>query len=220
MSDNISNMEKSTRTVKEILADIETNTSEQVVLQRAIKALYKELEKSHKIEMKEASKRKKSKDPNAEKRDPSGFNAKQPVPPEFCEQPWGCDADQELPRTMLTKMVYDYVKEENLQDPADKRRIFPNEVLRKLFHLKPTDELHFNNFQTYMKRLYDRNFDAVDDDASSVSTSGSVSVSESDISDAESTGKKTKGKKVETKTTKTPAKTTKKGKKSSTVSSI
>lgn len=221
MSDNISNMEKSTRTVKEILADIETNTSEQVVLQRAIKALYKELEKSHKIEMKEASKRKKSKDPNAEKRDPSGFNAKQPVPPEFCEQPWGCETDQELPRTMLTKMVYDYVKEENLQDPSDKRRIFPNEVLRKLFHLKTTDELHFNNFQTYMKRLYDRNFDEIEDDASSVSTTGSVSASESDVSDVETT-KKTKGKKVDAKaTTKTPTKTTtKKGKKSSTVSSI
>jgi chromatin remodeling complex protein RSC6 len=211
-------MEKSTRTVKEILADIETNTGEQVVLQRAIKALYKELEKSHKVEMKEASKRKKSKDPNAEKRDPSGFNAKQPVPPEFCEQPWGCESDQELPRTMLTKMVYDYVKEENLQDPSDKRRIFPNEVLKKLFHLKDTDELHFNNFQTYMKRLYDRNFEDADDDES-VSTSGSVS--ESDVSDVEST-KKTKGKKVETKSTKTPTKAVvaKKGKKSSTVSSI
>ena len=117
-------------------------------------------------------------------------------------------------------MVYDYVKEENLQDPSDKRRIFPNDVLRKLFHLKTTDELHFNNFQTYMKRLYDRNFDEIEDDASSVSTTGSVSASESDVSDVETT-KKTKGKKVDEKaTSKTPTKTTKKGKKSSTVSSI
>ena len=117
MSDNTSNMEtKVTRTVKEILADIEANVGEQVVLQRTLKGLNKELERAHKIEVKEASKRKKSTKDASEKRDPSGFNAKQPVPPEFCEQPWGCDSDQELPRTMLTKMVYDYVKEENARE--------------------------------------------------------------------------------------------------------
>ena len=55
-------------------------------------------------------------------------------------------------------MVYDYVKQEGLQDPDDKRRIFPDDNLKELFHLKEGDELHFNNFQTYMKRLYDRSF--------------------------------------------------------------
>ena len=55
-------------------------------------------------------------------------------------------------------MVYDYVKENKLQDPEDKRRIFPDDSLKELFHLNDGDELHFNNFQTYMKRLYDRSF--------------------------------------------------------------
>ena len=221
MSDNTSNMEtKVTRTVKEILADIETNVGEQVVLQRTLKGLNKELERAHKIEVKEASKRKKSTKDASEKRDPSGFNAKQPVPPEFCEQPWGCEADQELPRTMLTKMVYDYVKEENLQDPDDKRRIFPDETLKKLFHLKDSDELHFNNFQTYMKRLYDRSFDTVDDDSSVTSASGS---DVSDASDVEVQPTKSKGKgkgkkTVEAKTTTTTTTKGKKGKKSSTAS--
>ena len=87
MSDTNSNMEKSTtttRTVKEILADIEEKNQELVLAQRAVKHLYKELERSHKIEVKEASKRKKSSKNSGEKRDPSGFNAKQPVPVEFC----------------------------------------------------------------------------------------------------------------------------------------
>jgi len=190
MSDNTINMEtKVIRTVKEILSDIEANVGEQVVLQRALKNFNKELERAHKVEVKEASKRKKSTKDPSEKRDPSGFNAAQPVPPEFCEQPWGCEADQELPRTMLTKMVYDYVKEENLQDPEDKRNIFPDATLKKLFHLKDTDELHFNNFQTYMKRLYDRSFETADDDDTSVS-----SASGSDISDVEVTTTKSKGK--------------------------
>ncbi len=201
MSDNNSNMEKSTttRTVKEILADIEEKNQELVLAQRAVKQLYKELEKSHKVEVKEASKRKKSSKNSGEKRDPSGFNAKCPVPVEFCEQPWGCTADQELPRTMLTKMVYDYVKENGLQDPADKRRIFPDKIVKKLFHLNDSDELHFNNFQTYMKRLYDRSFETGQDDKSMSSVtdaSESEDTDESDVEVVKVTAKKTtKGKK-------------------------
>ena len=184
MSDSISNMEKSTtsRSVKEILCEIEQKNQELVSIQREVKQLYKEVEKAHKVELKDASKKKKSSKNSSEKRDPSGFNAKQPVPIEFCEQPWGCLVEQELPRTMLTKMVYDYVKENNLQDPKDKRRIFPDQTIRKLFHLNDDDELHFNNFQTHMKRLYDRSFDKLTDNTSVSSLSG---VSESENSDVE-----------------------------------
>ena len=173
MSDSIS-MDKSVtsnRSVRDILNEIEQKNHELVLIQREVKLLYKEVEKSHKIELKEASKRKKNSKNSSEKRDPSGFNAKQPVPVEFCEQPWGCSIEQELPRTMLTKMVYDYVKENNLQDPKDKRRIFPDETIRKLFHLSDSDELHFNNFQTYMKRLYDRSFELNDTSISELSES-------------------------------------------------
>merc|ERR1712196_21437 len=97
---------------------------------------------------------------------------------------------------MLTKMVYDYVKENNLQDPADKRRIFPDSTIKKLFHLNEGDELHFNNFQTYMKRLYDRSFETEQDDGSVSSVTSASDVSESEASDVEEvqTKSKTKGK--------------------------
>ena len=222
MSDTNSNMEKSTttRTVKEILADIEEKNQELVLAQRAVKHLYKELERSHKVEVKEASKRKKSSKNSGEKRDPSGFNAKQPVPVEFCEQPWGCTSDQELPRTMLTKMVYDYVKENTLQDPKDKRRIFPDDTVKKLFHLNDSDELHFNNFQTYMKRLYDRSFEKEDDDASLSSVTSASDVSESEASDVEEVQTKSKSKSKGKKASKSKGSKSKgkKGKKSSTAS--
>jgi len=222
MSDTNSNMEKSTttRTVKEILADIEEKNQELVLAQRAVKHLYKELERSHKVEVKEASKRKKSSKNSGEKRDPSGFNAKQPVPVEFCEQPWGCTSDQELPRTMLTKMVYDYVKENSLQDPKDKRRIFPDDTVKKLFHLNDSDELHFNNFQTYMKRLYDRSFEKDEDDASLSSVTSASDVSESEASDVEEVQTKSKSKSKGKKASKSKGSKSKgkKGKKSSTAS--
>ena len=61
MSD-ISNMDKSTtyRFVKDILIDIEQKSQDLVSLQREVKQLYKELEKAHKLEVKEVSKRKKN----------------------------------------------------------------------------------------------------------------------------------------------------------------
>merc|ERR1712054_572500 len=88
-----------------------------------------ELERTVKNEIKDASKRKKTKS-STDKRGPSGFNAKQNVPIEFTKQPWGANPDDQLPRTRLTKMVYDYVKQEGLQDPDDKRRIFPDDNLK------------------------------------------------------------------------------------------
>merc|ERR1711998_480820 len=151
-------MDIKNRTTKEILAEIESNSNKIMEVQRSNKALYKELEKSIKLDLKDSSKRK-QKSSNSEKREPSGFNAKQPVPIEFCCQPWGCTEDQQLARTTLTRMVYDYCRNNSLQKPSDKRVIFPDEHVTKLFHLKETDTLHFNTFQSYMKRLYNRNFD-------------------------------------------------------------
>merc|ERR1712188_34148 len=151
-------MDIKNRTTKEILGEIEANSNKIMEIQRSNKVLYKELEKSIKYELKDSSKRK-QKSTNSEKREPSGFNAKQPVPIEFCCQPWGCTEDQQLARTTLTRMVYDYCRNNSLQKPSDKRVIFPDEHVTKLFHLKPTDTLHFNNFQSYMKRLNNRNFD-------------------------------------------------------------
>ena len=90
----------------------------------------------------------------------------------------------------------DYVKEHKLQDPDDKRRIFPDDNIKKLFHLREGDELHFNNFQTYMKRLYDRSFP--EDSAAD----------ESDASEPEEIKKtETTDKKKKKKTTKNAAKT-------------
>merc|ERR1712046_87137 len=121
------------RESKTILAEIDELHSKRNIIDKTVKNLLKELEK-----------KKKSSLTTSEKRDPSGFNAKQPVPEEFCCQPWGCKSDEEIARTKLTKMVYDYVRDNNLQNPKYRRIIFPDESIKKLFHLNDNDELHFN----------------------------------------------------------------------------
>ena len=204
MSDSSNKMAKNTETVEqevaeatqktvlELMEEVDEVAKSVMTGQRRLNQLYKELERAHKREIRSARKNRRSSNKSGEKKDPSGFNKPQAVPIEFHEQPWGCTPDQELPRTVLTKMVYDYIKEHSLQTEEDKRVINPDSTLRKLFHLKDSDTLEFKNFQTYMARLYKRNFDDDEDDESSVS---GVSASESE-SEAEKPKKSTKGKKA------------------------
>ena len=150
-----------TRSVKDILSDIEDKNKEVTKIQKEIKKLNTELEKAYKQEIKGLSK-KKYKKSSSEKRKPSGFNASKEVPIEFCVEPWNLKEGELLPRPSLTKMVYDYIKDNNLKNPDDKRDIIPDENLKKLFHLKEGEELCFSNFQKHMKKLYDRDFEETD----------------------------------------------------------
>merc|ERR1719408_302547 len=176
------------RNVLELINETEEITKTVMGGLRELIKITKELDKAHKREVKNAKKHRSTKFRNSEKKDPSGFNKPQAVPIEFYDQPWGCRADQELPRTVLTKMVYDYIKEHELQASEDKRVIKPDDTLKSLFHLKDGDKLEFKNFQTYMARLYNRNFEL--DDSSNLNF---VSTSESE-SETEKVEKKQKSK--------------------------
>ena len=88
-------------------------------------------------------------------------------------------------------MVYDYIKEKDLQTKEDRRVIKPDAHLNKLFHLKDSDTLEFKNFQTFMARLYKRNFD---EDDEYVSTSASESETEKVTPVKKSKGKNKKSK--------------------------
>lgn len=129
---------------------------------RTIRNLKKDLDKIHQKELKNVKKKKKSDDGSKSNKEPSGFNKPALVPVEFCSQPWGCDQGQLIPRTQLTKMVYDYIKDNNLQDPADKRIIHPDSNVKDLFHLEDGQDLEFKTFQTYMAKLYKKSKETVE----------------------------------------------------------
>jgi len=135
--------------------------------QRSLKNLKKDLDKSHLRELKNVKKKKKSDNNVKSNKEPSGFNKPALVPDEFCKQPWGCDEGQLIPRTQLTKMVYDYIKDNDLQDPADKRIIHPDDNVKSLFHLEPGQCLEFKTFQTYMAKLYKKGKEQDSDTTSS-----------------------------------------------------
>lgn len=59
-----------------------------------------------------------------------------------------------LGRTDVTRLVNAYIKSKDLQDPADKRRIIPDNSLRAVLSLQDDDVLTFFNIQRYIKHNF------------------------------------------------------------------
>lgn len=117
-------------------------------LMKTIRLNFKELSKVHKYELKMYKNMKKSKSNRL-----SGFNKPADVPSSIKEL-LKLENDDKLPRTQITKLFYEYIKEHNLQNESDKRTINPNKELKKLFGLEKNEQLSFYNIQTHLKKIY------------------------------------------------------------------
>ena len=100
-------------------------------------------------ELKHAQKqgRKKRKSGN---RAPSGFVKPTKISNElasFLNKPKGT----EMARTEVTKHLTNYIKEHNLQDQENKRRILPDTALQSLLNVGAGEDLTYFNLQKYMK---------------------------------------------------------------------
>ncbi len=93
---------------------------------------------------------KKRKNPN---RKPSGFVKPTLISTElasFLGKPKGT----EMARTEVTKEINQYVRDNNLKDPENGRRILADGKLRKLLNLGKGDELTYFNLQRYIKHHF------------------------------------------------------------------
>ena len=63
------------------------------------------------------------------------------------------DHDTEISRTDVTSLICKYIKDNNLQNPDNKKIILPDDKLKKLFngYLGEEDQLEFFNIQSYLK---------------------------------------------------------------------
>jgi chromatin remodeling complex protein RSC6 len=117
-------------------------------LKTRLQKLEKQVHREHKAQLKKSRGRKKRVvDPNAE---PSGFAKPGPVSEEL-RKFLALGSDETIARTAVTQRINAYCKENNLQDPSDKRKIVPDAPLRKLLKMNKSDELTFFNLQKYMK---------------------------------------------------------------------
>ena len=89
-------------------------------------------------------------DPNKPKRAPSGFAKPALISPALCTF-LGKPNGTEMARTEVTKFLTSYIKEHNLQDQANKRRILPDKKLGKLLNPGKGEEVTYFNLQKYMK---------------------------------------------------------------------
>jgi chromatin remodeling complex protein RSC6 len=84
----------------------------------------------------------------------SGFKKKVPVSEKF-QKFAGWSGDELHSRIDATKFICDYIKENNLQNPDDKRRIIPDDKLRKILACdKEVTDFRYCDIQTYMKNHY------------------------------------------------------------------
>tara|TARA_Y100000768_G_scaffold331495_1_gene270740 strand:+ start:13204 stop:13836 length:633 start_codon:yes stop_codon:yes gene_type:complete len=150
----VSDTEKDVKDYTQLSIEIDNAIKTCLDSVKVLKNIKKDLDKSHTRELKNCKKKKKSDKGNKVNKEPSGFNKPAKVPLEFCKQPWGCEEEALIPRTQLTKMVYDYIKNNNLQDKNDKRIIHPDKNVQNLFHLEKGQTLEFKTFQTHMATLY------------------------------------------------------------------
>lgn len=89
------------------------------------------------------------------KRSPSGFAKPAVLSDELCDF-LKIAHKSERARTEVTRMINEYIKANNLQDPNDKRKIIADEQLKKIMNLKPTDALSYFNLQKFIKHHFVR----------------------------------------------------------------
>lgn len=134
-------------------ASLTSRLLELKTLQMSITTDLKRLHKSVQKHIKESGKkknRKKMEDPNRPKRAPSGFAKPSLISNELCKflnKPLGT----EMARTEVTKFLTEYIKENQLQDQSNRRKIVPDKSLQKLLNVSSKDEVTYFNLQKYMK---------------------------------------------------------------------
>jgi len=135
------------------LAEYGAKLQSLVTLVNVIKNDYKTLEKAVarelKVAQKSSSKRKKS----SGNRAPSGFVKPTLITDELAAF-LGKDKGSLLARTAVSKEINAYIRANNLQDPANGRKINADAKLAKLLKLAKNDELTYFNLQKYMKHHF------------------------------------------------------------------
>lgn len=127
------------------VADLASSLRE---LQVHLKAVQKDLVKV----VKTSSKRVKSHNTGA-KKSPSGFAKPTKLADNLCEF-LEVEKGTEMARTEVTRRINAYIKEHNLQDAKDKRKIFPDAKLKKVLNMKDGDTLTFFNLQSHLKESF------------------------------------------------------------------
>ena len=115
----------------------------------SLKTEFRVLEKKWTRELKAAHKLNAKRKRKSGTRAPSGFVKPTRISDELASF-LGKDKGTEMARTSVTREINTYIRANNLQDPANGRKINPDAKLTILLKLKKSDELTYFNLQRYM----------------------------------------------------------------------
>jgi len=119
---------------------------------KELQTLGKTLEKEFNAVVKVLSKQK-NKTKNTENRTLSGFAMPSLLSNELYEF-LNIEKGTLIPRKDVTKLINEYIKSNNLRNEEDKRKIIPDESLKKIFKCGSEDMVTYFNLQTYMKHHF------------------------------------------------------------------
>jgi chromatin remodeling complex protein RSC6 len=117
-------------------------------IQSTLKQLEKDVKKQMKGLKKEAEKNK-----NKGNRSPSGFAKPSKVTKELCAF-MNKSEGSEIARTEVTKAIVSYIKENKLENEANRKIIIPDNKLKFLLGVEDGQELTFFNIQKYMNKHF------------------------------------------------------------------
>jgi chromatin remodeling complex protein RSC6 len=117
-------------------------------IQSTLKQLEKDVKKQMKGLKKEAEKNK-----NKGNRSPSGFAKPSKVTKELCAF-MNKSEGSEIARTEVTKALVAYIKENKLENEANRKIIMPDNKLKFLLGVEDGQELTFFNIQKYMNKHF------------------------------------------------------------------
>lgn len=113
-----------------------------------VKSLQKRTDKEMKLATKKKTRRG-AKTADGKPRKPSGFVKPTEITSELAKF-LGKSSGELMARTQVTREINQYIRQHNLQDPSNGRKINPDTKLRKLLNVPKTEELTYFNLQRYM----------------------------------------------------------------------
>ena len=134
----------------EVLNNLGTFKTAISLLQKDIRNLEKNVKKKIKTLEKEAKKNR-----NKGNKKPTGFASPSNVTPEICNF-MNVPEGTKLARTEVTKFLIKYIKENQLQNPNQKKEINPDNALRSLLDIKKNsnEPLTYFNLQSKMNKHF------------------------------------------------------------------
>ncbi|XWV26524.1 SWIB/MDM2 domain-containing protein [Tupanvirus soda lake] len=143
--DNENDFEKKIEDIREALKE---NYAQQKKLMNDLK----ELMTIHKKELKLSAKS--GNRSNSGKH--TGFNKPEPVPPSL-KNLLKIEEDM-LPRSKITRLMYQYFTDNKMYNRKTKKEIIPNKKIKEIFGMNDSDVINFYNLQTWLKKVYNENY--------------------------------------------------------------